>query len=401
MALLYPFMQLGLFADVLGLSFDTCRRVHGAAAWMASALLALHIVVAMLDQQTFSLHEQNNLFAVIGAGSLVALMLFSLSLFRRLSFELFLRTHQALAAVCIYMTWRHLPSESIFPRVYLYIPLAILLLSTFVHVLLFLYRNGILPSRTYPYASVMCRKKSKNTEGSDEDPAEGAPLKIRVALPRPMHVKAGQYVNLWMPSVSFSSWLQCHPFMVTSWSPGRQDVLDLFVQARHGLTEKLRARAALEGTASFTAFVSGPYGRSEPVGEYESVLAVASGFGIAGVVPYIKRLLYGYNTSSVRVRRVHLVWQVQTIDIAVAAEPLLNSLLDDDVLDDGYILEMSFYVEYKSKAGKGRPFGDHHRATIYNSFPDYDSIISTEASGEHIERVSNSQEERGKLLVLR
>jgi hypothetical protein len=65
MALLYPFMQLGLFADVLGLSFDTCRRVHGAAAWMTSALLALHIVVAMLDQQKFSLHEQNNLFAVI------------------------------------------------------------------------------------------------------------------------------------------------------------------------------------------------------------------------------------------------------------------------------------------------------------------------------------------------
>ncbi|KAH2388641.1 hypothetical protein KXW70_006590 [Aspergillus fumigatus] len=394
MALLYPFMQLGLFADVLGLSFDTCRRVHGAAAWMTSALLALHIVVAMLDHQKFSLHEQSNLFAVIGAGSLVGLMLFSLSLFRRLSFELFLRTHQALAAVCIYMTWRHLPSVSIFPRVYIYIPLAILLLSTFLHVLLFLYRNGILPPRTYPYASVMCRKKCENTQGSDEDPAEDTPLKIRMALPRPMHVKAGQYVNLWMPSVSFSSWLQCHPFMVTSWSPGRQDVLDLFVRTRHGLTEKLRARAAREGTASFTAFVSGPYGRSESVGEYESVLAVASGFGIAGVVPYIKRLLYGYNTSSVRVRRVHLVWQVQTMDIAVAAEPLLNSLLDDDVLDDGYILEMSFYAEYKTKAGKARPFGVHHRATIYNGFPDYDSIISTEATGEHIERVSNSREER-------
>jgi hypothetical protein len=65
MALLYPFMQLGVFADVLGLSFDTCRSVHGAAAWMTSALLALHIVVAMLDQQKFSLHEQSNLFAVI------------------------------------------------------------------------------------------------------------------------------------------------------------------------------------------------------------------------------------------------------------------------------------------------------------------------------------------------
>ncbi|EDP49507.1 cell surface metalloreductase, putative [Aspergillus fumigatus A1163] len=359
----------------------------------------------MLDHQKFSLHEQSNLFAVIGAGSLVGLMLFSLSLFRRLSFELFLRTHQALAAVCIYMTWRHLPSVSIFPRVYIYIPLAILLLSTFLHVLLFLYRNGILPPRTYPYASVMCRKKCENTQGSDEDPAEDTPLKIRMALPRPMHVKAGQYVNLWMPSVSFSSWLQCHPFMVTSWSPGRQDVLDLFVRTRHGLTEKLRARAAREGTASFTAFVSGPYGRSESVGEYESVLAVASGFGIAGVVPYIKRLLYGYNTSSVRVRRVHLVWQVQTMvswmTMSLMTAMYVNLLwLGWLTTNWAQILEMSFYAEYKTKAGKARPFGVHHRATIYNGFPDYDSIISTEATGEHIERVSNSREERGKLLVL-
>jgi hypothetical protein len=52
---------------------------------------------------------------------------------------------------------------------------------------------------------------------------------------------------------------------------------------------------------------------------------------------------------------------------------------------------MSFYVEYKTTAGKGRPFGEHHRVTIYNGFPDYNSIISTEASGEHIDR---------KLLVL-
>jgi hypothetical protein len=102
-----PLHAAGLFADVLGLSFDTFRRVHGAAAWMTSALLALHIVVAMLDQQKFSLHEQTNLFVTLydgkttvaesltdllqGPGTLAALMLFSLSLFRRLSFELFLR----------------------------------------------------------------------------------------------------------------------------------------------------------------------------------------------------------------------------------------------------------------------------------------------------------------------
>lgn len=46
---------------------------------------------------------------------------------------------------------------------------------------------------------------------------------------------------------------------------------------------------------------------------YESVLAVASGFGIAGVIPYLRQLLYGYNTSTSRVRRVHFVWQVATL----------------------------------------------------------------------------------------
>jgi hypothetical protein len=56
-ALLYPFMQLSLYADVLGLLFHTCRRVHGAAAWMTSALLALHIIIAILNQQKFLLHE--------------------------------------------------------------------------------------------------------------------------------------------------------------------------------------------------------------------------------------------------------------------------------------------------------------------------------------------------------
>jgi hypothetical protein len=40
--------------------------------------------------------------------------------------------------------------------------------------------------------------------------------------------------------------------------------------------------------ALFTAFISGLYSRSELVGEYKSILAVTSGFGIAGVVLYIK-----------------------------------------------------------------------------------------------------------------
>ena len=51
-----------------------------------------------------------------------------MSLFRRPSYELFLRTHQALAALAAYSIWRHLPSEKAFPRAYLYISAGLFLL---------------------------------------------------------------------------------------------------------------------------------------------------------------------------------------------------------------------------------------------------------------------------------
>ncbi|KAJ5766655.1 uncharacterized protein N7511_004271 [Penicillium nucicola] len=205
--------------------------------------------------------------------------------------------------------------------------------------------------------------------------------------------------------------------MVTSWSPEKQDVLELFIQPRKGLTETIHHRTALDGYTSLTAFVSGPYGVSKSVDHYECVLAIATDFGIAGVISYLKKLLYGYNTCTSHVRRVHFVWEVQTLDIAVAAQPLLNSLLSDDILDDGYvgwlflfnhtradnviqILEMSFFVASNQMIEHGKPFGQHRRATVFNGKPRYDEIISEEASGRNIKRLPNTHEDRGEVLVM-
>jgi hypothetical protein len=40
---------------------------------------------------------------------------------------------------------------------------------------------------------------------------------------------------------------------------------------------------------------------------------VASGFGIASQLPYLKKIIHHYNTRRSCVRRVHLVWQVENI----------------------------------------------------------------------------------------
>jgi NAD(P)H-flavin reductase len=43
---------------------------------------------------------------------------------------------------------------------------------------------------------------------------------------------------------------------------------------------------------------------------YESVLMMASGFGIAALLPYLKKLIHDYNARVGRARRIRVVWQI-------------------------------------------------------------------------------------------
>ncbi len=142
-------------------------------------------------------------------------------------------------------------------------------------------------------------------------------VKISIHLSKAVKVEPGQYINLWIPSVSFWAFLQSHPFVVTSWADGRQDTLELFVEPRKGLTRELLSHAETDGAgdakSSRWALFSGPHGRSAAVGDFENVLMIADGFGIAAHLPYLKRLIHGYNARKVRARRIHLVWQLRDI----------------------------------------------------------------------------------------
>lgn len=127
----------------------------------------------------------------------------------------------------------------------------------------------------------------------------------------------GQYITLWIPSVSFWAFLQSHPFVVPSWADGRQHTLEFFVEPRKGLTRELLSHAEAEGgngaKNSRMVLFSGPHGISAAVNEYENMLIVADGFGIAAQLPYLRRLIHGYNARKDRVRRIHLIWQLRDI----------------------------------------------------------------------------------------
>ncbi|BDD54401.1 hypothetical protein MAP00_000021 [Monascus purpureus] len=336
------------------------------------------------------------MFTLIGAASLGILALCTNAWLRRWSFEVFLRGHQILTATFVYGTVRHLSNENASSKLYLWVALGILGLTTCLQLVILLYRNGLFAGRGAPRALVSFTfKKTK------EDKLVVTASQVRVLLPRPVQVEAGQYINLWIPSVGLWAWTQTHPFTVTSWSRHRQDAMELLVQPRHGLSADLtrHASVATETSVSYMALFTGPHGTTEDVSKYENALLIASGFGIAAVIPYLKKMIYGYNTCTSQIRRLHLVWQVESIDMTNAAQGLLNDLLDDDIIDDGYILNVSIYVR-NGLAHNKVPFGEHERFCLYQGTPNYESIVSLEVSGDQIERLPNIREERGRTLVV-
>lgn len=197
--------------------------------------------------------------------------------------------------VFIYAVWRHLPSDKSSPRVYIYI-------CTVIFASMSLLQSGTVIVRNGVFRHHLSRAMISRDAGA---------VKMQLHLPKLLSVDAGQYINLWIPSISFWSFLQIHPFTVVSWAATEQDTLDLLIEPQHGLTRKLLYYAKKGYTINPVVMFSGPRGTNVSMGEYKSILMVASSFGIAAVLPHLKKLIYGYNTRAVRARRIHLVWQIK------------------------------------------------------------------------------------------
>jgi hypothetical protein len=320
--------------------------------------------------------------------------------------------------------------------------MGIFLATLFVHMMLVIYRNGLFSGNDCPRAIVSCLPEEPEPEESETEEPEPKGngvicdrITVRLILPKPVKVKAGQYINLWLPSVGLWSWAQTHPFMVTSWSDEKQPVLDLLIEPRRGLSAAIhrQARAAGHGSLSFLALYSGPHGISESVSQYERVLMVATGSGIATVIPYVRMLIHGYNTCTSYVRWIHLIWQVDNLgklfrlinkigssditDFAISGTGQLNALLRSDVLDNGYvsiarafvifffqcitqILNICMYISHRFPIHEKLRLGRHGKVSLYEGAPDYATIISDEALGKAIENPSAVRDKKDKSLLM-
>lgn len=119
---------------------------------------------------------------------------------------------------------------------------------------------------------------------------------ITVELLRSLNIEPEQHIYLYIPSISFGSFLQAHPFHVISYD-GDKKTMQLIVEPRRGLTAKFER--ADESEKRLVAF-SGPYGPTMDVTRISKLLMIPDGYGIAAMLPYLHELISGHTTKQVR-----------------------------------------------------------------------------------------------------
>jgi predicted ferric reductase len=138
---------------------------------------------------------------------------------------------------------------------------------------------------------------------------DGKIMIVSVTLPRPWNFKAGQHIKLCIPSLSWVSFLQWHPFTLSSYElVNGKMVIHLMIRERKGFTAILANKGNLD--QGMDALIDGPYGKQIQLRTYSTVLLFASGIGIAGILLYAQQTLEEYDAQRTSCRRIFLFWEI-------------------------------------------------------------------------------------------
>lgn len=250
-----------------------------------------------------------------------------LPLVKKRVYEVFLVTHTGCAVTMIYTLWQHTRSAKgnfwVFPLVFT----CTLVITGLLQLIRIIYRNAVV-GRSHVRMNLQ--------------PYVGDVVRMTLSLPRPWVVRAGQRINLGVPSVGIFYIFQSHPFTISWWENdinGQAVSISILLRPRSGFTKRLFDR--IEPNRDCGAWIDGPFGPSSinwnlnsKVGDYGHVFFIATGIGIAAQLPYIKELLDGHEKAQICTRKISLVWQLDRIGDYESARDLLQTLVRQD---NGYV----------------------------------------------------------------
>lgn len=241
-----------------------------------------------------------------------------------------------------YAVWKHTTSSLKLFDLYVYILTDIFLITSVLQCLIVLYQNINLDEG---HSQALISKHHDI-------------IRMSIDVSRPLNIKVKQYVNIWVPSVNFWSFVQSHPLTIAFWMKGEEDTtLDLMIESRKEFTQQLFACAehylkslkkfqntgsdeknlsdhvknyqnllekgvveVVQSKFSYKSFKCEPqvfefclalfsesHNMSIPVNEYEKVLMIAAESDIIAQLPYLKELVCGFNNFQVRTQKIQLI----------------------------------------------------------------------------------------------
>ncbi|EXA31037.1 hypothetical protein FOVG_17633 [Fusarium oxysporum f. sp. pisi HDV247] len=313
--ILYIGPCLDFIASVLRFRLRVQRRIHAGAGYVVAILSTIHAVGAFSRHGLSAIDQGHNLYATLALAGIYFILIPIRTFPSWIPYEMLLSIHYLVAGWLGFAMWRHIPTDSPFSLIFLYVVAGIFLGSLTWQVGETVYTNG------WWFQSV-----SLSQNGSYDY------IQVRMTLRKPVKVEPGQYINLWIPLGPLSG-LQSHPFTVANWSIRAQTELKVFVGVNRGLTSKLRD-AVKRGLKSNIGLYMGPYGATIAMKGYETILLVATGLGVVAVAPYLQGLVHATRAHEIRSAPVHLIWHIPSWKQAHAVFDIIDFALALDEGDD-------------------------------------------------------------------
>ena len=338
------------FIPLLRISFDTYNLFHRWIGRVVALEAFAHTFAWIWNEydaagaKGISQHLKESPFlayGLLGTVCMVIIMLQAPSIIRHAFYESFLHIHQLLAILTIVGVKVHcsigvLPGES-------YIDWAIALWAL---------ERSARASRIV-YRNISMRRFSKVTV--EALPGKGVDAcRVTIELVRPWNYRPGTHTYIYLPSVSF--WMN-HPFSI-AWSDERQtpyltpdpeklsvglDVesamselpartttnISLIVAKRTGMTASLfnKARASPNGVLRTYGLVEGPYGGTDRLHSYGTVILFAAGVGITHQIGHVRDLLQRQRAGTIATQKVVLCWSVKNTETLEWIRPWMDEIL--------------------------------------------------------------------------
>ena len=342
------------FIYLLRVSFDTYNLFHRWIGRLVVVEAIVHTAAWAVNERAAKgsqgisegLHHSPFLgYGMLGTITMIAILLQSPSIIRHAFYETFLHCHQILAMAAIVGVWIHCRLGKLPSATYIQWVLALWMLDRAARLFRIVYRNVGRRGLTKVTVEAL--------PGTGDGTLEACLFFFDLA--RTLIYTPGTHCYVYLPTVSF--WMN-HPFSI-AWSDSRPTpylslekdlsgglptskfdldspnplrstaTIHLIIAKRTGMTASLynKARASPTGVLSMPGLIEGPYGGTDSLHSYGTVVLFAAGIGITHQVGHVRDLLRGHQAGTTATQKVVLVWSVKNTETLEWIRPWMDELL--------------------------------------------------------------------------